>query len=41
MQFTGAKFLSNDLKKTGDMVIIVLVSKIIYSFMHAYMHIIQ
>ena len=30
----GAKFLSNDLKGTGDMVIFILLCKIIHSFMH-------
>ena len=38
MYFTGAKFVSNDLMVTGDMVIFVLLCKIIHSFMHANMH---
>ena len=41
MYFTGAKVLSNDLKGTGDMVIFVLLCKIIHSFMHANMLIIE
>ena len=41
MYFTGAKVLSNDLKGTGDMVIFVLLCKIIHSFMHAKMIIIE
>ena len=40
MYFIGAKFLSNDLKGTGDIVIFVLLCKIIHSFMHANMQII-
>ena len=36
MYFTGAKFVSNDLIKMGDMAIFVL-CKIIYSFMYANM----
>ena len=35
MYFTGAKFQSNDLEGTGDIVIFVLLCKIIHSFMHA------
>ena len=41
MYFTNAKVLSNDLKGTGDMVIFVLLCKIIHSFMHANMLIIE
>ena len=41
MYFTGANTLSNDLKGTGDMVIFVLLYKIIHSFMHANMLIIE
>ena len=41
MYFTGAKFVSNDLMGTGDMVIFVLFCKIIHSFMHANMLIIE
>ena len=41
MYFTGAKVLSNDLKGTGDMVIFVFLCKIIHSFMHANMLIIE
>ena len=41
MYFTGAKFQSNNLKGTGDIIIFVLLCKIIHSFMHANMHIIQ
>ena len=41
MYFTGAKFQSNDLKGTGDIIIFVLLCKIIHSFMHANMQIIQ
>ena len=41
MYFTGAKFLSNDLKETGNIVIFVLLCKIIHSFMHANMQIIE
>ena len=41
MYFTSAKVLSNDLKGTGDMVIFVPHCKIIYSFMHANMPIIE
>ena len=39
--FTGAKFVSNDLMETTDMVIFVLLRKIIYPFMHANMLIIK
>ena len=39
MYFTGAKFQSNNLKGTGDIVIFVLLCKIIHSFMHANMQI--
>ena len=41
MYFTGAKFQSNDLKGTGDTVIFVLLCKIIHSFMHANMQVIE
>ena len=41
MYFTGAKVLSNDLKGTGNTVIFVLLCKIIHSFMHANMIIIE
>ena len=41
MYFTGAKFQNNDLKGTGDIVIFVLLCKIIHSFMHANMQIIE
>ena len=41
MDFTGAKFASNDVMGTADMVIFVLLCKIIYSFMHANMQIIK
>ena len=41
MYFTGAKFVSNDLMGTTDMVIFVLLCKIIHSFMHANMLIIM
>ena len=41
MCFTGAKFLSNNMKGTGDMEIFVLLCKIIHSFMHANMLIIE
>ena len=41
MYFTGAKFLSNNLMGTGDMVIFALLCKIIHSFMHANMLIIR
>ena len=41
MYFTGAKALSNDLKRTENMVIFVLLCKIIHSFMHANMLIIE
>ena len=41
MYFTGAKFQSNDLKGRGDIVIFVLLCKIIHSFMHANMQIIE
>ena len=41
MYFTGSKALSNDLKGTGDMVIFVLLCKIMHSFMHANMLIIE
>ena len=41
MYFTGAKFQSNDLKRTGDIVIFVLLCKIIHSFMHPNMQIIE
>ena len=41
MHFTGAKFLSNDLKGIGDMAIFVLLCKITHSFMHANMQIIE
>ena len=41
MYFTGAKFQSNDLKETGDIVIFVLLCKIIHSFMHSNMQIIE
>ena len=41
MYFTGAKFQSNDLKGTGDIVIFVLLCKIIHSFMHSNMQIIE
>ena len=37
MHFTGAKFLRNDLKGTGDMAIFILLYKIVHSFMHAHM----
>ena len=40
MYFTGAKFQSNDLKGTGDIVIFVL-CKIIHSIMHANMQVIE
>ena len=39
MYFIGAKFQSNDLKGTGDIVIIVLLCKIIHSIMHANMQV--
>ena len=35
MHFTSAKFLSDDLKETGDMAIFILLCKIIHSVMHA------
>ena len=35
MHFAGAKFLSNNLKGTGDMVIFVILCKITHLFMHA------
>ena len=35
MYFTGANFLWNNLKGTGDMVIFVLLCKITHSFVHA------
>ena len=41
MYFTGAKVLSNDLNGTGDMVIFILLCKIIHSFMHANMLIVE
>ena len=41
MYFTCAKFQSNDLKGTGDIVIFVLHCKTIHSFMHANMQIIE
>ena len=41
MYLTGPKFLRNDLKGTGDMAILVLLCKIIHSFMHANMLIIE
>ena len=41
MYFTGAKFLSNDLKGTGDMVNFGFLCKVIRSFMHANMLIVQ
>ena len=41
MYFTGAKVLRNDLKRTGDMVIFVLLCKITHSFMNANMLIIE
>ena len=40
MYFTGAKFLNNNLKGTGDMIIFVL-RKIIHFIMHANMLIIE
>ena len=41
MHLTGAKFLRNSLKGTEDMVIFVLLYKLIHSFMHANMLIIE
>ena len=41
MYFTGAKVLSKDLKRTGDMVIFVLLCNIIHLFMHANILIIE
>ena len=41
MHFTGAKSLRNDLKETGDMVIFVLLCKLIHSFMHVNMLIME
>ena len=41
MNFTGAKFLRIDLKETGDKVIFVLYVKIIISFMHINMLIME
>ena len=41
MYFTSAKFQSNDLKGTGDIVIFVLLCKIVHSFTHANMKIIE
>ena len=41
MQFTGAKFLKNDLKETGDMAIFILFCKIIHLFMPTNMLIIE
>ena len=41
MYFTSAKFLSNGFKGTGNMVIFVFLCKIILSFMHANMLIIE
>ena len=41
MYFTGAKYLSNDLKGIGDIVIFVLLCKIVHSFMYANMLIIK
>ena len=41
MYLTDAKVLRNDLKGTGDMVIFVLLCKIIHSFMHTNMLIIE
>ena len=41
MYFTGAKFQSNNLKGTGDIVIFVLLCKIIHLFMHASMQIME
>ena len=41
MYFTGTKFQSNDLKGTGDIVIFVPLCKIIHSFMHANIQIIE
>ena len=41
MNFTGAKFQSNDLRGKGDIVIFVLLCKIIHSFMHANMQVIE
>ena len=41
MYFTGANTLINDFKGTVDVVIFVLLCKIIHSFMHANMFIIE
>ena len=41
MYFTSAKFQSNDLKETEEIVIFVLLCKIIHSFMHANMQVIE
>ena len=41
MYFNGAKFQSNNSKGTGDIVIFVLLCKIIHSFMHVNMQIID
>ena len=41
MYFSGDKFQSNDSKGTGDIVIFVLLCKIIHSFMHSDMQIIE
>ena len=44
MYFTGAKFVSNHLMGTGDVVIFILLCKIIYSFIvcqHAHNRIIM
>ena len=41
MYFTGAKFLSNDLKGTGGMVNFGFLCMVIHSFMHAKMLIIE
>ena len=41
MYFTGAKFRSNDLKGTGDIVNFVLLCKTIHSFMDANTQIIE
>ena len=41
MYFTGVKFQGNDMKETGDIVFIVLLCKIIHSFIYANMLIIE